>query len=357
MGEIKNYIEPKESQIKRLTKLYQSGLKNGRVIPIGNLSNDEWLILRSIAGIGASECAATLGYVPGWFSTTPLSIWKAKVSHLIEIRDEPRLRLGKALEPIIIQEYQYLTGRKVINVKDKMFLHPELDFLFVDLDGLVEPAGGDNWSILETKATTSYTYDSWKLKLPSYYFRQCMAALAIMQNHPFFEKYENKICDSVTFVTYIQDQWQVETLPIQMDIEFIKQQTAELIKFNEEYIVPNLPPPESASEWVVSTPMEDSYIEGSEQAYKFVQEYLDLNAKINVLEERKGEVKDEIIKEIKDNEILLYQGEQVCSYKQQSRTTVDSKRLKAEKPDVYNEFKKTTTSRVIRPKRLNVLEY
>lgn len=344
------YIEPTEQQIADLTALARGGLNNGRVIPIGNLSYQEWLILRSIVGIGASEIAAVLGYAPPFFSNTPLSVWKEKVSHIIKLIDNPTLRIGRNVEEAIVQEYEYLTGRKVLRVKDKMFLHQKHDFLFTDLDGIILPAGGDGYGILEAKSTVSYVYESWKTKLPTYYFRQSMGELSVMDGSEYNPEY-------VEFATLILDKREVEVLRINKDGEFIEQQNQELEEWYNKYVVENVPPPESVSEWAKTEPMSDSFIEADDKTYQYYLDLKRVQAEKKAIEEDEKVLKDKLIEAIKDNEYLTYNGDIIASYKQQSRISIDSKKLKAQKPEIFDEFKKTTTFRVLLPKQLEVINY
>ena len=69
------------------------------------------------------------------------------------------------------------------------------------------------------------------------------------------------------------------------------------------------------------------------------------------------QVKERLIKEIKDYEVLIYNGEPIVTYKQQSRTSIDSKKLKTEEPDTFEKFKNVSTFRVLRPKKIDILEY
>lgn len=354
MKEIRTQIEATEGQIKKLTTRYHKALKGNRVIDIGDLSIEEWLILRSIVGVGSSEIATALGYVPGWFLKTPLKLWKEKIGHIIEIIDTPIMRIGRNVEEAIVQEYEYLTGKKVMRVKDKMFIHPTIDYLFSDLDGIVLPVSGDGYRILECKSTVSYVYDAWKDKLPSYYFRQSMGEIAVINEHPFFE---GKKFEGIDFATLILDKREVEILPITIDEKFVAEQTEEICKWYNDYVVANVPPPESAAEWSQAQEYEGSFIEATDKGYKNYLELLKVKKQISLLEEAETELKDEIIKEIKDNENLMFQGEIICSYKSQNRTTVDSKKLKAERPEIFEEYKNVSTSRILRPKKVAVEEY
>jgi predicted phage-related endonuclease len=51
---------------------------------------------------------------------------------------------------------------------------------------------------------------------------------------------------------------------------------------------------------------------------------------------------------LKDNEVGVVDGRQVVSWKEQSRKAFDSKVFAAEQPDLFNQYQKTSTFRVMR---------
>ena len=353
-------IEATEVQTIMFENLIKDSRKKG-FIDIGGFDKNAWLILRTFAGLGASDIATALGFVPSYFDRSPLKVWKEKIGHIVEVVDKPILRIGRNVEEAIVQEYEYLTGRKVMRVKDKMFLHPEHDFLFADLDGIIQPAGGEGYGVLECKSTLSYVYEDWKEKLPTYYFRQVMAELSVMSDLSYFkglfnsEKY--KACDYADVAILILDKREVQILRFNRDEEFITNQNTELLTWWNEHIIANVPPPETAAEWAKTDPSEGSFIEATQECYKNYQELLRVQKEKKNLETEETELKDKLIEEIQDNEALVYSGEIICTYKQQSKTDVDGKKLKAEKPDIWNEYKKTSTVRVLRPKTIKIFEY
>ena len=345
-------IEATEQQIKKLGLLYKKAAKGNKVIDISGLSLEEWLILRSF-GIGASEHSTALGKNP-FPNSTPLGLWKEKSSHLIKIRDNSRMRIGRNVEEAIVLEYEAITGMKVQRVKDKMFIHPEYDHIFTNLDGIIPPVSGDPYGNLECKSTTSYVYDTWLLKLPSYYFRQAMAEISVLDRHPFINGEEVGFTD---FATLILDKRTLEILRINKDGEFIKQQTFEINKFWNDYVVANIPPDMSVMEYAVEEPMIDSYITANDDIYLKLQESIKIGKEIKALEEKKSELTDEVKLAIGDNESLLYNGEIVATWKAQHRSTVDSKKLKTKYPEIAEECEKKSVVRVFRPKEIDIIEY
>lgn len=72
-------------------------------------AREEWLAERR-NGIGASDIAAVLGISP-W--ATPLELYLDKIGEAAEKEDEPQMRRGRRLEPLVLDFYAEETGRPV----------------------------------------------------------------------------------------------------------------------------------------------------------------------------------------------------------------------------------------------------
>lgn len=96
-------------------------------------ARQEWLTARR-SGIGGSDVAAILG-LSKW--KTPYSVWQDKIGQGIEIEDNAPMKWGRALEPVIRQEYAEATGRIVLQPTD-MLRHPKHEFMLANLDGMTE---------------------------------------------------------------------------------------------------------------------------------------------------------------------------------------------------------------------------
>lgn len=104
-----------------------------------------WLDTRR-RGIGGSDVAAILGLSP-WKS--PLDVYLDKRGEAPEQDDNEAMAWGRALEPVIRQQYADRTGRSVI-VPDAILQHPRHDFMLANLDGIAE-----NQRVLEVKTARS----------------------------------------------------------------------------------------------------------------------------------------------------------------------------------------------------------
>ena len=112
-------------------------------------TRQEWLEQRK-QGIGGSDVAPILG-MSKW--RTPLQVYEDKIGIATDQEDNPAMKWGRNLEPIIRQEYAEATGRTVY-VPDGIIVHPKHSFMMASLDGMT-----DDGRVFEAK--TARSADGW----------------------------------------------------------------------------------------------------------------------------------------------------------------------------------------------------
>lgn len=119
-------------------------------------------------GIGGSDAAAIMG-LSKW--KTPLDVYLDKTTDSIE-ETTNSMHFGNKLEPIIAEEYQRVTGKKLKTDND-MIIHPEYEFLIANVDGLIigEKTG------FEAKTASAFNAKEWGESgsddIPTQYIIQC----------------------------------------------------------------------------------------------------------------------------------------------------------------------------------------
>lgn len=108
-------------------------------------AREEWLESR-MAGIGGSDAAAVLG-LSRW--KTPLDVYLDKRGESVSAPDNEAMLWGRALEPVIRQQYAERTGR-VVRVPEGILAHPEHPFMLANVDGVT-----DDRRVLEVKTARS----------------------------------------------------------------------------------------------------------------------------------------------------------------------------------------------------------
>ena len=84
-----------------------------------------------------------------------------------------------------------------------------------------------------------------------------------------------------------------------------------------------------------------------ESLYESIKEYDKISSEISSLESRKKVIEHRLQSELKEYEIGFCK-ERKITWKNVTKTSVDTKRLKQELPEVVNDYLKTTTIRVFR---------
>lgn len=84
-----------------------------------------------------------------------------------------------------------------------------------------------------------------------------------------------------------------------------------------------------------------------ESLYESLEEYDEIVSSISKLESRKKVIEHKLQSELKEYEIGFCK-ERKITWKSVTKTTVDTKRLKAELPDVVDGYLKSSTSRVFK---------
>lgn len=104
-------------------------------VVVANPHTDAWYEARKTA-IGASEIAAAAGLS---VYQTPLEIYLRKRGELPPLEETDAMRLGKALEPVVKQEFVHHTGIQLRVEEPPMFRHPKHAEIVATPDGIISP--------------------------------------------------------------------------------------------------------------------------------------------------------------------------------------------------------------------------
>lgn len=111
---------------------------------------------------------------------SPLEVWLEKTGRTNgEIEDNEKMFWGRALEPVIRESFQTITGKKTEPV-NMMFTCTEADFLLATPDAIVREDDG-SVSVLEIKTTSAYNADAWsENNYPASYYMQLQQYLYVL---------------------------------------------------------------------------------------------------------------------------------------------------------------------------------
>ena len=298
-----------------------------------DMSKIEWLKHRQ-AGIGGSDASCIAGLNP----------WKSAIQLYMDKKEENpqeqkslRMELGTRLEGLVAELFTEATGLKVRNVNGilKNYKYP---FAIANIDRAIV---GEK-AFLECKTTNSYALKEWEEGVPAHYEIQCLHYMAITgATHCYIAA----LIGNSDFIWHKIERDQ-ETIDYLMQIER---------DFWENNIEKDVVPMPDGSD-AYSEYLKKKYDKSNGQVIELhllengvnkLNRYDEIVADIKVLESEKKLIEQEIQLHMEEFEVAKI-GDRKVTWKSSSRNTIDSKKLKAEMPDIAQQYMKTSTSRTFR---------
>ena len=298
-----------------------------------DMSKIEWLKQRQ-AGIGGSDASCIAGLNP----------WKSAIQLYMDKKEENpqeqkslRMELGNRLEGLVAELFTEATGLKVRNVNGilKNYKYP---FAIANIDRAIV---GEK-AFLECKTTNSYALKEWEEGVPAHYEIQCLHYMAITgATHCYIAA----LIGNSDFIWHKIERDQ-ETIDYLMQIER---------DFWENNIEKDVVPMPDGSD-AYSEYLKKKYDKSNGQVIELhllengvnkLNRYDEIVADIKVLESEKKLIEQEIQFHMEEFEVAKI-GDRKVTWKSSSRNTIDSKKLKAEMPDIAQQYMKTSTSRTFR---------
>lgn len=299
-------------------------------IPIKDLSREEWLKLRK-TGIGGSDAGSICGMNP---YSNAMKVFHDKTSDTIEEQqDNEAIRQGHDLEEYVAQRFMEETGLKVRR-SNFMYRNLEYPFMIADVDRLVigEDAG------LECKTASAYNEDKWKDgEIPLHYIMQCYHYMAVTGKRVW---YIAAVILGREF-TYRRLEW---------DDALISQMTAAEQYFWKNHVEKGIMPDPDGSKACDEVLKQYFHTARKSSEIELVgfDEKLDRRAalleQIAPLQQELSQIEQEIKMYMKDNETASSRKFRVL-WSNVEKTGLDTKRIKLEKPEIYQEYAKVSVSR------------
>lgn len=301
-----------------------------------DMSRQDWLKERQ-KGIGGSDSSVILGFNK-WKS--PFQLYLEKTGEYVEEINNEFIYWGNVLEDIVAKEFEVRTGKKVRRM-NKMLKHKDYPFIQANLDRVVV---GEK-ALLECKTTSTYNKDVWDGdSVPAAYICQVQHYLAVTG----YEK---------AYIAVLIGGNQFVWKEIERDEEFIELLINHEKNFWENHVLTETPPEidgsPSAAELLQKLYPEDdgSAIVLDEQANTLIEAIESLKAEKKSLESQLKEYENKLKMQL-ESASEGYTERFKVTYKSQTRNTIDSKRLKAEAPEVYEEYVKESNARVLKIKEV-----
>lgn len=298
-------------------------------ISLSGVSNEDWLRLRK-SGIGGSDAGAICGVNP---YSSAMKVFRDKTGGEVEEQDSEAIRIGHDLEDYVAQRFTEATGLKV-RKSNFMYRSVEHPFMIADVDRMVvgEDAG------LECKTASAYNADKWADgDIPLHYVMQCYHYMAVTGKHTW---YIAAVILGREF-TYRKLEW---------DDELISRLTGIEEDFWKEHVVKGIIPPPDGSracdevlEQYFHTARKNSAVKlvGFDEKLRRREEILGFIAE---LQEEQKQIEQEVKLFMGDNESASSECFRV-SWGNVDSTRLDTKRIRAERPEIYSDYAKVSHSR------------
>lgn len=294
------------------------------VVKTAGLSRGEWLEYRT-KGIGGSDVSIIAGIHP--FQSAH-QLWLEKTGQAKpEQADSEAAHFGTLLEPVVRREFMERTGLKV-RQKHMLLQSEEYPFMLADLDGIIRE-GGEN-VIFEAKTASAYKQEVWEEGVPAPYLLQVQHYMAVTGAK---KTYIAALVGGNHFFYHV----------VERDNAMIGKIIAMEQYFWETYVIGGMEPVPDGSEATTEyfnrrfENCDGSAVELPEEALWVCDEYEKLSQQLKVLEKEKNAAANRLKSYLKEAETGTVGGRKVI-WKQVSKSTVDAKRLKEEKPEIYSSF-------------------
>lgn len=311
-----------------------------KLINTKRISHDEWLSLRR-KSIGGSDAGAVVGM--NQYSSL-LTLYADKKGMSKEKETSEAMRLGTDLEAYVAERFTERTGKKVMN-DNFMYMDDEYDFITANVDRKVV---GENAG-LECKTMGSFNgYNLEANEVPAHYYCQCQHYCMVMG-------YER------IYLAILVLQKGLYVVEIERDDDFIKKLREAEITFWKHYIEKGIMPAPDGSDASVET-LKELYPEAEKNTEiaifgldQMIRDYTAFQELEKQYHEKAEEVKARICAKLGDNETGVGDNYK-CTWKNQSRSSVPSAKLKAKYPKIYQELVEVSKYRVFRARPMTEKE-
>lgn len=325
----------------------------------------EWLDGRK-KGMGGSDVAAALGLSP-W--RTPVELWQDKRGESEPQQTSDSMHFGTILEDIVAKEFQERTGMKVQRV-NYTFADGEDDWMRANIDRAIvnpdisgnvravkDPQAGKPFittdAILECKTASAFSAALWgdsqedeikagkvvtEHRIPLYYETQV-------------QWYMRLTGVTVCYVAVLIGGNDFRMYRIDRNEEAITAIVEKSRVFWFDYVKAGVAPEPKDIDDIRHLYRREvgPMVEASAAAAVAIGEYRNLKGQAETIKKQMDAVATQIAGFIGENEGLLLDGKKAVTFKAQSRTTFDGKKLKADDPELWIKYVgQTAPSRVLR---------
>ena len=286
--------------------------------------------------IGGSDAASVCGISQ---YGTPLSLYNRikgiPFSDSNTKKNEIAKKLGKILEPFIIENFQERTSAKVLVTPSRCVLkHPDYYFLRGNLDGVICPE-------VLFEAKSARISDKWGEELtadiPLEYLCQIYHYMSL-----------NKEFQSCQACVFFKDKEEFRIYEVPRNEGIINKITEKEIAFWENHVMKNIPPAPSNLEelkWLYPKSNGTSISACGEHEI-IIESLKNVKKEISLLEKKADDLKKNLQEYMRENEILNDGNKILATWKNVTSNRFDSNLFKEEMPDLYKQYMRQSQSRM-----------
>lgn len=297
--------------------------------------------------IGGSQVGAVLG-LDGY--VTQYDVYLAFNGHErpVSPMTEETFGFGHILEDSIAKMFSFKTGMETEEVP-YVYVAPQNEKLLIHVDREIISTDGKRRA-LECKTVSSFAAKKWadydNLSEP-YIISELIPAQYLAQVYWYYalgdydEVYISRLTNNKLW-TYL--------IP-KPDRQVLDDVIEEVDEFYKKLMTGWVPPMtfRDRKGVKVAEGADKNSITADDKMIKLYEEMLEIKAQEKELDERKGELQDDLTAFIGENSyLILPDGRKIASYLTQNRTSIDSTRLKKDHPDIWQEYGRPSSCRIFK---------
>lgn len=301
------------------------------------LNNQDFALLRR-KSLGGSDVGSILGLSK---YKSAVDVWMEKTDKAIDQKDSLPLRFGQFAEEFVASEYAFATGSKLAH-HNEAIIHPKYEYMHGHIDRfilngnapLLNAKGEITASrILECKTANPFTQSEWGEpgtdQVPLTYLVQCVWYMML-----------TNIQQTDLAVLFGNADFRIYEIKRDLELEVMVFERAR--SFWENHVLKDIPP-EAASESDYKTLFGKSTsqksVEAPEGTRDLILKLKQLNQQVEQSEHEISQIKQSIMGQMQDAEILTFEGTTLATWKAPKPSLrLDTKRLTEEHPDLAHQY-------------------
>lgn len=296
-----------------------------------NMDRAQWLQART-QGIGGSDVSAIAG-LNKWKSAVQVFLEKTQAIEKEDVQSEAAY-FGNVLEEVVAKEFAKRTDLKVQR-KNAILQHPEYPWMLANVDRLIvgEKIG------LECKTASEYLKKEWEdEEVPAAYLLQCQHYMAVTGYEAWW------IAVLIGGNKFVHKKIERDEELIQYLIDIEKDFWLNNVEKNEPPMFDGSDASTELIQHLYPESITDSFVSLSKQEELLIEARDQVDREIKVLQEQKAEYENKIKAKLGTNEAGGTENYKVF-WKSYTTNRFDSKRFKADHPDLYEQYVKESKSR------------